>query len=94
MYQYDDEFAPEDPTYDRGILVCSAPFYLIGIGIFGYLIGYLYMRLLKGKCGGYKSKKPKVSKKDKRRPMVSIIVGASLFIGGFVVVLIWVHFYT
>jgi hypothetical protein len=94
MYQYNDDFAPEDSTYDRGILVCSAPFYLIGIGIFGYLICYLYMRLLKGKCGGYKSKKPKVSKKNKRRPMTAIILGAVMFIGGFVLVLIFVHFYS
>jgi len=51
------------------------------------------MRLVKGKCGGKYSKMPKVSKKNKVRPMIAITGGSILFLVSALLVLIYTRLY-
>ena len=59
-----------------------------------YIFVYLFLRLVRGKCGGFKTAKPRINKKNKLRPMFLIFIGTGFFIFGFITVVIAQLVYT
>jgi hypothetical protein len=52
-------FSPENPNYYKDILVSTSFIYWIGtMATWTFLFIYLFLRMGRGKCGGYRSRKP------------------------------------
>ncbi len=63
-------------------------FFLVAFGIWLYICIYLFMRLALGKCGGYNTDKPDLTKLTKATPGVLIGIGTLIFLIGIIVTFI------
>jgi len=58
--------------------------YGIGAAILIYLVVYLILRMVFGKCGGFKSQRPDITKVTKATPGILILAGFIVFLVGII----------
>lgn len=90
----DPVFVPEDSNYVYNVRSSGYIYYSVAIVVWLAIIVFLLFRLALGKCGGYKSDPPELTKLSKATPGVLILVAGFFFLGGIIVTFIGAQGYT
>ena len=87
-------FLPEDSGYGKNLRNSGYIYYLFAVAVWGFVIIFLIIRLGAGKCGGYHSNPPELTKLSKATPAILIGMAGLIFLVGVVITFIGAQGYT